>query len=249
MPNANNNEKTTEAVSYIWKLIANLSAGSVITLLLSFVIGYKYEKSYLSGIGARWAFELLSFNEIILGSFSVLTPLLIGFIISLNYLYNFENGVRIVGKAEKWASGIGLFLYLLTVIQSYFIPDEYQKLASALRHFSIYSFSFSVGFLIAEILVRFRDLELKINHPTFNTLVYLSITVFFIIPNLFYITAHDDIKLYDEKLVKTCILSEGCAEYWYIVRPINVNFLVFNVGKNGQKAFRLVSVSDVVVKP
>lgn len=31
MPNSNDdNKKTTEAVSYIWKLIANLSAGSVI---------------------------------------------------------------------------------------------------------------------------------------------------------------------------------------------------------------------------
>lgn len=249
MPNSNNNEKTTEAVSYIWKLIANLSAGSVIALLLSFFIGYKYEKSYLSGIGARWAFELLSFNEIILGSFSVLIPILIGFIISLNYLYNFENGVSIIRKTENWVSGIGLFLYLLTVIQGYFIPDEYQKLASALRYFSIYSFSFSVGFLIAEILVRFRDQELKINHSTFNALVYLSITVFFIIPNIFHITAQDDLRLYDEKLVKTCILSEDCAEYWYIVRPINNNFLVFNVGKNEQKSFRLVSVSDVVVKP
>lgn len=249
MPNSNDNGKTTEAVSYIWKLIANLSAGSVIALVLSFIIGYKYEKSYLSGIGARWAFELLSFNEIMLGSFSILIPLLIGFIISLNYLYNFENGVTIVGKSEKWISGIGLFLYLLTVIQGNFIPDEYQKLASALRYFSIYFFSLSVGFLIAEILIRFRDQELKINHSTFNILVYLSITIFFIVPNIFYITAQYDLKLYDENLVKTCILSEDCKEYWYIVRPIDSNFLVFNLEENGQKSFRLVSISDVVVKP
>lgn len=248
MPNSNDNGKTTEAVSYIWKLIANLSAGSVVALLLSFLIGYKYEKSYLSGIGARWAFELLSFNEIILGSFSVITPLLIGFIISLNYLYNFGDGVRIVRKTEQWASGVGLFLYLITIIQGYVFPDEYQKIASALRALSIYSFSFSVGFLIAEILGRFRDQELKINHTTFNILIYLSMTVFFIIPSISQITAQDDLKLYNEQLVKTCILSEGCAEYWYVVRPISNNFLVFNVGKNGQKAFRLVSVSDVVVK-
>ena len=95
MPNSNNNEKTTEAVTYIWKLIVNLSAGSVITLLVSFVVGYKYEKGYLSGVGAKWAVDLLSFNEVVLGSFSVLIPMLIGFIISLNYLYNVENGTKI----------------------------------------------------------------------------------------------------------------------------------------------------------
>lgn len=249
MPNSNNNEKTTEAVSYVWKLIANLSAGSVIALLLSFIIGYKYEKSYLSGIGARWAFELLSFNEIMLGSFSILIPLLIGFILSLNYLYNFENGIKIVGKFERWISGIGLCLYSLTAIQGYFIPDEYQKLASTFRYMSILLLSLSVGFLIAEILIRFRDQELKINHSTFNILVYSLATIFFIIPNILYTTAQYDLEFYDKNLVKTCILSESCTEYWYIVKPINDNFLVFNVGKDDQKAFRLVSISDVVVKP
>ena len=71
----------------------------------------------------------------------------------------------------------------------------------------------------------------------------------FIVPNIFYITAQYDLKLYDENLVKTCILSEDCKEYWYIVRPIDSNFLVFNLEENGQKSFRLVSISDVVVKP
>ncbi len=249
MPNSNNNEKTTEAVTYIWKLIVNLSAGSVITLLVSFVVGYKYEKGYLSGVGAKWAVDLLSFNEVVLGSFSVLIPMLIGFIISLNYLYNVENGTKIVVKAEKWTSIIGFLLFTITIILGYFYPNEYQKTASALRAFSIYSLSVSVGFLIAEILERFRDQEFRVNNNTFNVLIYLYMTVFLIIPTISQIAAQDDLKFYDEKLVKTCILSEDCAEYWYIVRPINSNFLVFNVEKNRQKSFRLVAVSDVVIKP
>ena len=156
---------------------------------------------------------------------------------------------KIVVKAEKWTSIIGFLLFTITIILGYFYPNEYQKTASALRAFSIYSLSVSVGFLIAEILERFRDQEFRVNNNTFNVLIYLYMTVFLIIPTISQIAAQDDLKFYDEKLVKTCILSEGCAEYWYIVRPINSNFLVFNVEKNRQKSFRLVAVSDVVIKP
>lgn len=241
--------RTTESVLYIWRIVANLSAGSVIALLLSFSIGYKYEKSYLSGIGAAWAIELLSFNEIILGSLTVLAPLLIGFFISMNYLYNYENGRRIIRKIEVWSSGLGILLYLITVIQGHFLPDDYQKVAYILRNLSIFALAFSVGFLVVEILASFRDQESRVDHYTFNTLVYLFFTIFFVIPSISRITAQNDLKLYNENLVKTCILSEGCSEYWYIIRPISDNFLILNIEQEDQKNFRLVSTSDVKVIP
>lgn len=249
MSDANSeNEKTTKAVLYLWKIIANLSAGSIIALLFSFLIGYQYERKYLLGIGAQWAFDLLSFNEIILKSFPVLVPLLIGFIIALNCLYNFENGSRIVRKGELWISGIGILLYIISLIVNHYEPDRHQAISYLLRSLSISTLALAAGFVIVEFIGDFRDQELKIDHNTLNTLLYFSTTILFVIPTISSINAKYDLELYKENLVKTCILSDNCAEDWYVVRPIGDKFLVLNFEKSGQKNFRLVSTSDVMIK-
>lgn len=242
-------EKTTEAVLYIWRVISNLSAGSVVALLLSFFIGYRYEKGYLSGIGANWAFDLLSFNEIVLGSLSILAPVLIGFFISLNYLYNFENGLKIVRVVDSWSTGIGFFLYLVSFIVSYYFSADYQVYAYLLRYLSVFSMALGVGSIVVEILGSFRDQELRVNDYIFRTLVSLFITLAIVIPAISTANAQKDLELYDEKLVKTCILSESCTENWYIVRSISDKFLVLRVEQNRQKVFRLVSISDVMIQP
>lgn len=250
MSNSNDDyEKTTEAVLYIWRVISNLSAGSVIALLLSFFIGYRYEKEYLSGIGADWAFELLSVNEIVLGSLSILTPVSIGFFISLNYLYNFENGLKIVRTVDLWSTGIGFFLYLASIIVNYYFSADYQDYAYLLRHLSIFSMAIGVGSIVVEIVGSFRDQELRINDYIFRTLFSLLITLTIVMPAISSTNAQKDLEFYNEKLVKTCILSEDCTEYWYIVRSISDKFLILKVEKNGQKFFRLVSISDVMIKP
>lgn len=241
-------ENTTKAVVYIWRVIANLSAGSIIALLFSFFVGYQYEQKYLSRLGAQWAFDLLSFNEIVLESFPILLPLLIGIFIALNYLYNYENGLRTVIRRERWIVGIAIILYVIGLTLDHFYPEKH-LFVSLLLNVSMYVIAFASGFVIVEIIGDFRDKELKIDDYIFRTLIHFLTTIFLVVPSISAVNAEYDLTHYKEKLVKTCILNESCKEHWYIVRPINDKFLVLSFGKDRQKNFRLVPISDVIIKP